>query len=259
MRDRIQSEIGRLTGAWRRLDVETVTVLVAAAALVILQDAVGSRRLFRTAFGGAFAPEHVGLLSWAWWFVVQGLTGFAIPVLILLGLFRRTRREAGLGLGDWKFALAVMVVYIPVVIVGTWFLSASPDFQAQYPHHHQAALNWGVFAIYEALFLFYWVGWEYLWRGFILFGTARTFGLYAIIIQAVPFALLHLDKPLPETALSLVGGIALGGLVWRCRSFWIAVPIHAAQMMILDLWCTLRIRSEVDGVGLDALMEMIAR
>ena len=117
--------------------------------------------------------------------------------------------------------------------------------------------NWGIFLLYQALFLFYWVGWEYLWRGFMLFGTARVFGVYAIFIQTIPFALLHLNKPLAESLLSIVGGIALGGLVWRCRSFWIAVPIHFVQMLILDLWCSLRIRTGVSGVGLDALVRVV--
>lgn len=257
MRTSIERELARLRSALRRLDRQTVTVLVVTASLVILQDAVGSRRLFRTVLGSAFEPQLAGLLSWGWWFALQGLTGFAIPAAVLLFAFRRSPRAAGLGRGDVRFAVAVAVAYLPLVVVGTWLLSASPAFQGQYPHYQPAALDWSVFALYEALFLFYWIGWEYLWRGFMLFGTRHTFGVYAIFIQAVPFALLHLDKPLAETVLSLLGGIALGALVWRCRSFWIAIPIHAAQMMILDLWCTLRIRSGVDGVGVGALLELL--
>ncbi|MEX1054763.1 MAG: CPBP family intramembrane glutamic endopeptidase, partial [Rhodothermales bacterium] len=186
------------------------------------------------------------------------VTGFVLPVLGLKYFFRRRAPEMGLGAGDWRFAAAVAAVYLPIVGVGTWFLSDSASFQAQYPHLQPAALSWRLFAVYELLFLLYWIGWEYLWRGFVLFGTAHTFGLYAILIQAVPFSILHLSKPFPEPILSLVGGIALGMLVWRCRSFWIAVPIHAAQMMILDLWCTLRIRTGVRGVGLDALIRLLA-
>ena len=226
--------------------------------MIVLQDAAGSRRLFRSELAGYFPPSMRGLLAWGWWFGMQGITGFILPAAALLLIFRRTPREIGLGAGDWKLALGIAVVYVPIVMVGTWFLSASSDFQLQYPHYHPAATDWGIFLIYEALFLLYWIGWEYLWRGFMLFGTAHTFGLYAIFIQAVPFTALHLSKPLPEAALSLVGGVALGALVWRCRSFWIAVPIHAAQMMILDFWCTLRIRTGVDGVGWDALWRLLS-
>ena len=132
-------------------------------------------------------------------------------------------------------------------------------FQEQYPHHTPATRDWSVFLIYEALFLFYWIGWEYLWRGFVLFGTAPTFGVHAIFVQTLPFAVLHVSKPWPEALLSIVGGIALGALVWRCRSFWIAVPIHAAQMMLLDFWCTLRVRTGASGIGLEAFFDLVAQ
>jgi hypothetical protein len=221
---------------------------------------VGSRRLFRSSIAPLLFPDtwH-GVLAWGWWFGVQGVTGFVIPVFCLLVLFKRRPAEIGLGRGDWKPALLLAGIYLPLVTLGTWILSADPSFQAQYPHYQPAAQHWRFFVVYEGLFLFYWIGWEYLWRGFLIFGTARTFGPYSILIQVIPFAALHIEKPVAEAYLSIVGGIALGALVWRCRSFWIAVPIHAAQMLILDFWCTLRLRTGVGGIGPAALFEMLTR
>lgn len=254
----LRREWTRLLAVARRLDRQAMFVLTLTPVLVILQHAYGSRRLFRTTLA-AYVPEAwQGLLSWGWWFGVQGVLGFVVPVLCLLLLFRRRPAEIGLGRGDVRLAVTLAGLYLPLVVVGTWFLSADASFQLKYPHHQPAAYDWGVFVLYELLFLFYWVGWEYLWRGFVLFGTARTLGFYAIFVQAVPFAILHVDKPLAEALLSVVGGIALGALVWRCRSFWIAVPLHAAQMLILDLWCSLRLRTGIDGVGPGALLEMLA-
>jgi hypothetical protein len=257
MKDRLRKEGQRLWAAVRTLDRQTVFVLIMAVVFVILQHAVGSRRFFRMELAPLFPEAWRGVLAWGWWFGIQGMTGFVLPVLALLLLFRRRPREIGLGAGDWKLASVIALLYLPLVAIGTWVLSDSLDFQAQYPHYQPAALDWRFFLIYEALFLFYWIGWEYLWRGFVLFGTARTFGVYAIFVQTVPFALLHLDKPLPEALLSIIGGVALGALVWRCRSFWIAVPIHAAQMLILDFWCTLRIRTGVSGISPAALVDLL--
>ncbi len=255
---RLRHEWKQLVEAARSLDRQTVFVLTTCIVFVILQQTLGSRRFFRTELSELFAEDWRGLLSWGWWFAVQGVTGFVLPAGALLLLFRRRPAEIGLGLGDWKLASVLALLYLPLVTVGTWVLSDGTEFQAQYPHYQPAALDWKFFLIYEALFLFYWVGWEYLWRGFVLFGTAHTFGLYAIFVQTVPFALLHLNKPLPEALLSIVGGIALGALVWRCRSFWIAVPLHAAQMLILDFWCSLRIRTGVSGIGFGALADLLS-
>jgi uncharacterized protein len=256
-RGRISREWSRLAAAVRGLSPaqrQAAIVLLAATALVLLQVFVGSRGFFRTHIAGRFPIEQQPLLGWAWWFSWQGVTGFVIPVAILALGFRWRPAQMGIGLGDWRLASVIAAAYIPLVAIGTWFLSADPAFMEQYPHLRQAAFDWEVFFIYQALFLLYWIGWEYLWRGFVLFGTAPAVGpVLAIVIQAMPFALLHASKPPAEAYLSILGGVLLGALVWRCRSFWIAVPIHAAQMMILDLWCTLRWRTAESGIGLEAL------
>lgn len=253
----IKSELSRAWRVYKTLDTQTVVVLTASVALIILQLNFGGRLFFLRTFGLMVPAEWQGIAEWAWWFGTQGVTGFLIPVLILKVGFRQTWAEMGLGLGDWRLASKLALTYIPLVVVGTWVLSNGADFQSNYPHYPEAARNWRMFFLYEALFLFYWMGWEYLWRGFVQFGTARTFGYWAIFVQMIPFALLHADKPLAEAFLSILGGVALGALCWRTRSFWIAVPIHAAQMFILDLWCTLRLRTGASGIGWEALTKAL--
>lgn len=239
---------------------QAAVVVIAATTFVMVQLTVGSRGFFRTHFAEMVPPEHFALLSWAWWFGMQGVTGFVLPVLLLRFGFRQSLAEMGLGLGDWRLASGLALAYLPLVAIGTWVLTADPAFQAQYPHLRSAVFDWRIFAIYHLLFLFYWIGWEYLWRGFVLFGTAPALGpALAIVLQMMPFAILHLNKPPAEAFLSILGGLALGALVWRCRSFWIAVPIHAAQMLILDLWSTLRQRTGVTGMGPGDLVEIFQR
>jgi hypothetical protein len=255
----LRSEWSRLRSALQSLDRQTTFVLVFASVAVVLQFVLGDRELFRTHLASAVPAYWRGLAAWGWWFGMQGLLGFVLPVLALWWFFPGGAADYGLGLGHWRLASALAGAYLVPVAVGTWVLSDGAAFQAQYPHYGPATRNWTFFLIYEALFLFYWLGWEYLWRGFVIFGTRHTLGLYAIFVQALPFAALHVSKPWPEALLSIVGGIALGALVWRCRSFWIAVPIHAAQMMLLDLWCTLRVRTGVSGVGPEAVAALWAR
>ena len=254
----LRSEWRALKRGIRVLDAQTVVVLLFAALAVIVQMNLGSRTFFRTELAPSLGLAGSGLASWTWWFAIQGILGFAIPVAILRLGFGQSMAEMGLGAGDWRFAGTIALLYLPLVAVGTWILSNGADFQENYPHLPEAAESWSVFLVYEAVFIFYWMGWEYLWRGFVLFGTAKVFGAYAIIIQTVPFAILHYEKPMPEAILSIVGGLALGLLVWRSRSFWIAVPIHAVQMILIDLFCALRIRTGASGIGFDAFWRMIS-
>ncbi len=241
----------------RGLDAQTAAVLMLAPLLMIAQFKLGGRSFFRTHLAPLLPPDATGLWPWAWWFGMQGVLGFALPALVLRLGFRQTAAEAGLGLGDARLALRLTLAYAAVVVVGAWYFSAGLAFQASYPHFRAAAYDWRLFARYETLYLCYWIGWEYLWRGFLLFGTRRTLGYYAILVQAIPFALLHLQKPAAEAVLSLPGGILLGLLVWRCRAFWAAVPLHAVQMLALDFWCALRLRSGVGGAGPAALAEAL--
>lgn len=255
----IQDEWSRLRAALHRLDPQTVFVLTFAAAAVVLQFTLGDRALFHSHLASFLPSEWRELAGWGWWFGMQGLLGFVLPIVGLRLFFSGSLSDYGLGLGNWRLAAVIAALYLPLVAIGTWILSDGAAFQEQYPHYSPATTNWTFFLIYEALFLFYWLGWEYLWRGFMIFGTAHTLGLYAVFVQAVPFAALHVSKPWPEALLSVVGGIGLGALVWRCRSFWIAVPIHAAQMMLLDLWCTLRVRTDVSGIGPGAFIDMLGQ
>lgn len=237
-----------LSALWRTLaglDRGTTTVLVVAAALSLAQERWGHQRFFRTHLAELVGADPGGIGQYAWHHGTQCLTGFVIPVLVLVLLLRRRPAEVGLGLGNWRLGLVVAAVYVPIVTAGCWVLSAQQGFQHQYPHYTPAAEDWSVFLVYEVMALVYWVGWEYLWRGFVLFGTAPTFGRMAIVVQMVPFAVLHLHKPPAEAFLSIVGGLLLGALVWQCRSFWIAIPIHAYQMAAMDFFCALRSRGDL--------------
>jgi len=245
----LRSELERVRRACAQIDRQTATVLVAAPLFVFLHLNVGSRKFFNEIFAGSLSAELGDLPSWVWRFGVQGLTGFVAPALILTIVFRVGVSRAGLGVGDWRFALKALFAYLPLVIAGTWILSSQDAFQRVYPHFRGGIENGSLLLVYEATYLLYWIGWEYLWRGFVLFGTTHTFGVYSILIQAVPFALLHASKPVPEQMLSIVGGIALGAVVWRARSFWIAVPIHSLQMALIDIFCAQRIRTGVQGLS----------
>jgi hypothetical protein len=56
-----------------------------------------------------------------------------------------------------------------------------------------------------------------------LFGLKEKFGFYAVLIQMIPFVILHNGKPELETFGAIAGGIALGILALRTKSFYYCV------------------------------------
>jgi membrane protease YdiL (CAAX protease family) len=66
-----------------------------------------------------------------------------------------------------------------------------------------------------------------MWRGFFIMALARPLGPGpAILLQAVPFAFMHLGKPEEETFSTLFGGIAFGFIAWQSGSFIYPFLIH---------------------------------
>jgi membrane protease YdiL (CAAX protease family) len=69
-------------------------------------------------------------------------------------------------------------------------------------------------------------GWEYLFRGWLLFGYSKKYGADALWIQSVPFAIAHIGKPALETLSTIFGGFAFGWVAWRTGSFVYGFLIH---------------------------------
>ncbi len=253
----LRGELRALRAAARTLDPQTVTVLTLATVVAMAHSLWGTRKFYRRELAELMGLPADSLWPEVYSDLAQFALGFALPAAVLVFAFRRRPVDVGLGAGDVRLAVGIAAVYAPLVAMATWFLSSTAPFLDKYPGFDAAQDAWTVFLGYQLSMLVYWIGWEYLWRGFVLFGTRHTFGVYAIFIQMIPFALLHIRKPPIEAMLSIPGGLLLGILIWRCRSFWIAVPIHAFQMLTIDLWCALRHRTGVEGTGLDALIRLL--
>jgi membrane protease YdiL (CAAX protease family) len=60
----------------------------------------------------------------------------------------------------------------------------------------------------------------------MLFGLKDKFGEGSILIQMIPFVLLHLGKPEIETISTIFTGILWGYICYRGNSFWPAYIMH---------------------------------
>ena len=161
--------------------------------------------------------------------VVCSLVGLA---LVMLASWKgRFDLDAwGMGLGDvrwWRRPVGILLALIAVGIPTTAWLF--PEFVSFYPRYAPARESPDVVALlqYQLAMGIYMFCWEYFFRGFMLFGLARHFGpVAAILLQASPFFLLHDAKPEPELISSWFGGILVGWLSWRSKSFWPSFLLH---------------------------------
>ncbi len=145
----------------------------------------------------------------------------------------------GLGLGDWRWWLPRTALAL-LLIVGFSFAAAwlFPSLRDAYPWYAPARTDGGQLAIYLTSLGLYLVGWEFFYRGFMLFGVARnTHAVTASLVQAIPFMLLHRGKPHIEMVSSFFGGFFLGLFCYRARSFWPAVFLHWGLNASLQVIC----------------------
>lgn len=141
-----------------------------------------------------------------------------IPLVFILFIFRENPRDYGLTIGDWKAGLTITSAGILLMAPVIWYLGKSDPSMTTYYKPFVVGLPWRTFLDL--------IGWEFFFRGWILFGYARKFGAEALWLQAVPFALAHIGKPEIETLSTIFGGFAFGWVAWRTRSFLYPFLIH---------------------------------
>jgi membrane protease YdiL (CAAX protease family) len=140
-----------------------------------------------------------------------------IPLAIILLVFREHPRLYGLTVGDWRAGVLLTLCAAVLITPVLWLIVRGGSMQSYYGTQI-AGLPWST--------LLELVGWEFFFRGFILFAYARRFGPDALWLQAVPFALAHIGKPEIETLSTIFGGFAFGWLAYRTRSFVYPFLLH---------------------------------
>ncbi len=143
-----------------------------------------------------------------------------LPLAIIVAGFRENPRRYGFGLGDWRTGIKLTLLCSAVMTAVLFVVARTPDFQAYYGSWYG---NLAETIGYTAADLF---GWEFFFRGFLLFGLARIAGSYAVWLQAVPFTIAHFGKPQLETISCIFGGAVFGWIAWRTRSFLYPFLIH---------------------------------
>ena len=141
-----------------------------------------------------------------------------VPLAVIVFVFRENPKEFGFGFGDWKAGLLITAVGILFMAPVIYFLGSGNESMKAYYQPYVSGLPWTTFLDL--------IGWEFIFRGWILFGYARKFGPESLWLQAVPFALMHNGKPELETLSTIFGGFAFGWIAYRTKSFLYPFLIH---------------------------------
>lgn len=227
------------------LRIVPVTAFVVAALCLCLHFYYGRAKFFRRHFvpvlDDHLARGDLRLATCLYWCVTAWLIYVLVPHFSMKAAYRyappedRPQPSFGWGLGDWRVGVSACVLFMAVMFPILGVIVWNGEFQGKYPLCDAATLSLRNFVIYEIGLALYFVAWEYFFRGFLTFSLEKTLGFWVVFVQMLPFVVAHFEKPDLESLSSIVGGIALGWLALRTRSFWYGAFIHAATDFTLDV------------------------
>jgi len=255
---KFKNELKNLSNIVKTLDKKVVIVFISIAVLQTISYYYTSRRFFRlNLFQYFLKNEDVFLIEYIYWFLGDFISYFIIPALIIKILFKESLKDYGISLGDYKTGIKITGIFLLIMIPLIWIVSTLPEFNQTYPHLPSAKNSWRIFFLFETGMLIYMFSWEFVWRGFMLFGLKEKFGYYAVLVQMIPFLILHNGKPAPETFGAIIAGIALGILALRTNSILYCLITHMSVMFSIDLISVLRFKANDYGLGINSLLNII--
>ena len=172
-----------------------------------------------------------------YWVTIVFSFYFVLPIIVIKLIFKEKLGDYGLKVGnafkDYRIYLFMLVVMIPLVL----YFSTTASFQERYPFYH-LKLNekiYPYFFVWQILYFFQFIGVEFFFRGFIVHGFKKQFGIYSILIMMIPYCMIHFGKPMPETIAAIFAGLILGLLSLKSNSIWLGVAIHYSVAITMDL------------------------
>jgi membrane protease YdiL (CAAX protease family) len=227
--------------AFEGVDVGSAVIVIVAAAALLASRYHGEVGDFRRIVGTHLARlPGQPILPYLYWFATSAVLYGLVPLVTVRLLPGERLRDFGVGLGGWRLGLSIAAVFYAVMLPLVLLVSHTRAFEHTYPLCQGALGSWGLFAVYEVGYVLYFVAWEWLFRGFLLFGMYERIGGHAIWVTLIPFALMHVGKPEAEAFGAIIAAVALAVLALRTRSFWWGALLHASVAFTMDLVIALR-------------------
>ena len=244
-------EIKSLASEIKKLNFKVTYIFLSVAFITFLSIVIASPNFYYDNF------SRDRFYSRIYWFLTDGTLMFLLPLISVKIIFRENLSLYGFTLGDKKFGLLTSIVFLAAMLITVWFVSGSQTFANTYPQGGpKVKENFVIFILYELCILIYMLGWEFFWRGYMLFGLREKFGYYSVFIQMIPFFILHKGKPEIELFSSIFAGLILGVQALRSGSFIYSWILHWLVMFSIDGISVLRSQKEIYGTGISDFLKL---
>ena len=160
---------------------------------------------------------------------------YAISPFLLFFLFRYKPKDFGISFGNFKQWLRETAVFYLIMLLILLVVFKFTGMKYFYPLYRKAGSSVNYFLLYQGIQMIHMLGWEFFFRGFMLFSLEKKFGKASILIQTIPFAIMHYRKKPLEAYGSIFAGIFLGILGLRSGSFIPCFLLHFLVAVTADI------------------------
>lgn len=183
--------------------------------------------------------EYARLARLIYWSGCTFVGYLVLPALYVKFVMGERLRDMGLSAaGALKHGWIYVGLFL-LVLPAVYLMSLTESFQNTYPFYKEAGRSPGEFLAWELTYALQFLSLEFFYRGVLIHGTKRRFGMYSVLISVIPYCMIHFGKPMPETLGAVVAGIALGVLSLYTRSIWLGVAIHISVAVAMDIFALL--------------------
>ncbi len=222
---------------WNPTYAETVWVLISAAFCFALYFFVSQSKAIENFLKKKGYKESSDLV-YSRRLIGVFFLGIVPFFLVLIG-FEKEIWEYGVQLPSPSSSLLWIPGIAAIIIPLSWFGSQKEDNLSMYPQVRNAVWSSKTVFFSALTWIAYLIAYEYLFRGFLLFGCAGTLGVWpAIAINVAFYSLAHIPKGPKEAFGAIPLGFVLCLLTLQTGSILIATAIHIVMALSND-WFSL--------------------
>ena len=217
--------------------VKTALILFIVTILYTAYRYQGSAYFFINHFDTPMRTNRELALSvyyqWVMAFILLGV----IPMLTARFGFKEKLSKYGFSIPKPLFTLLIALLGIAVITPFVYFGARRPDLSSLYPLVKSAGDSPMSFLESALIYLLYYIGYEFCFRGFLFMGIKDDIGEWqAVGVSLIATVMLHVTRPQSEMIMSIVIGIAFPIIVSRLGSLIPVILLHAYAGISLDYW-----------------------
>jgi membrane protease YdiL (CAAX protease family) len=186
------------------------------------------RRMNQTPYFNGYSEYLAHLFRRLLGFLLMGL----LPLAVFAIALELAPSDYGINLHHIRKSGIWIAIFVPPIILLNYYVAGKPSNLKQYPQIRLMQWRQMDLLVNFISWSIYLLGYEMLFRGFLLFSLYDAFGApLAITLNVILYALAHIPKGVREMAGSIPFGVVLCLITLSTGSFLAAFVIHATMAL----------------------------